>query len=417
MVIPQSSEEEKGPGWYYDVARTRLVVRTPKFSTSRPVEVVFVGDFGAENRRLAYLLREVVSRLVSAAILLLQSKGPPELVERIREIEKLAEKTAISTCCAPVIRENLQAGLALIRNEITGLVRSANETIRNDEIKMQFMKTIVGVSITSRLIPSPFRQVTVRSELRFQPYGWGEINGTIEVENHPAQPITLVRPGGDLFFEAPVGLDTIQLRKQAFIVRTNINWNDIALQLVVEKTLDNTFIKQFYAVGPFGDGSYRRMMEISFAPERQIILAGSYVGKKRQAVVWKKLPWKAPVADFEGQDYRMVDLSVSLKRIPPAAAYAIAHVFVPKNTPADLLVGSQGGIVLWVNGVEVFRETYMRYGRPDQASVGIQLRRGWNLLRVKAVDEGNVWGFYLRLLGRDGNPVPGAISGWGQGFE
>jgi|GEM_PF-721353 len=410
------------PGWYYDVERIRLVVNTSAFATSEPVEVVFVGEFAAENRRLAYRVREIVSRLESAAILLTQSKAPPEFVERIREIERMAEKAALRSYRAPLVREDLEAGLATVRKGIVELVKAANEVIKSDVVKLQFMKSIVGISISGRIIPSPYRQVVLRNEIRFQPFGWGEITGTIRVENHRPRPITLLRPKDNVFFETPVGIDTIRLKELTFRVRADLTWNGVPIQLALEETFDNTFIKQYYLIGPFGDGSYRRIAEVSFPPERRIRLDASYVGKKRKSVDWKKLPWQAPVKNqwLRGRserDFRFVDLGLSLERMPPAAGYAVAHVFVPQNTPAKLLIGSQGGIALWVNDIEVFRQVYMRRDRPDEADIETQLDQGWNVIRVKVLDEGNLWGFYLRLVGADGMPIPGARSGWGPGLS
>ncbi|NQT21183.1 MAG: DUF5110 domain-containing protein [Planctomycetes bacterium] len=416
--LPKSGDNE---GWRYDIANGRLVVNTPALPTSEAAEVVFVGDFKTEDRRLAYLLREVISRLESAAILLLQNKGPDELVETIREIETFAENAALRICAGPVMREDLQAGVDSIRARIVQLVTQANQMILNDAVKLQFMKAIVGVSLSSRIIPTPYRQVTVRTEMRFLPYGWGEISGTTIVANQPPHSITLLRPKGNVFFETDVGISALPLEEVAFDVRADITWNGVPVQLALTEAMNNTFIKQFYVIGPFGNGSYRRMTEMSFPPERYEELAASYVGKRRQIVAWKKLPWQAPVHTYDedgrpGRDFRFVDLGRSLKRVPPSAGYAITRVFVPKDTTAKLLLGSHGGITVWVNGVEVFRESYMKYDKPDQEAVATRLGKGWNTIRVKAVDEGSRWGFYLRLVGEDGAPIPGAMSGWGPGF-
>jgi len=410
------------PGWYYNVASSRLVVNTPALPTSEPVEVVFVGEFGARKRRLAYLLREVIPRLESAAILLVQSKGPAQLVEKIRRIEKTAEEAAARSCCVPLIEEDMELGVDHIRREIVALVKAANETIKNDVVKMQFMQDLVGISMTGEIIPSPFRQVILRSELHFESYGWGEIKGTLTVANREARPVTLLRPKDNVFFETQVGIDTIQLRELEFEAHAELEWNGVPIQLALEKSFDNTFIKQFYVAGPFGDGTYQRMAEINFPPEHRIDLAASYVGKKGAAVVWKKFPWQAPVytgreGPGRGRDFRFVDLASSLDRMPPSAGYAVARIFAPRDTPATLLIGSEGGLTIWMNGVQVFRESYMKYDRPDQAAVATQLTEGWNTILVKAVDEGNLWGFYLRLVGKDRQHIPGVISGWGPGFE
>jgi hypothetical protein len=278
------------------------------------------------------------------------------------------------------------------------------------------------------LIPSPYRRVFVQNTLAFRSYGWGTMSGELQIKDQevlagngaaPAavlKKISAVKPRSERTFETAVGISAIRLKNVRFTTYYRLTWNGVEIDLSATQVLNNTFIKQFYAVGPFGNGSFRRMTQIGFAPEREVFLAGTYTGKKARKISWQKIPWQAPVREHRGRDYRFVDLGRNLSRMAPAAGYVLAQVFVPEKTAANLLVGTEGGIIVWVNNVEVLRDSYMRYDRPDQVKVEIQLRRGWNKFLVKAVDEGRQWGFYLKLLGTDGRPIPGAVSGWGPGF-
>jgi len=410
---PPDGDQRKLPWWSYDVARSRITVRTRPQPTNAPVELVFAGDFTAASRVLAYRLREVVPRLESAAILLRENKGPASLINDLATIIAAAEAAAVEGGAIPFRKECLESEIDRIHLAMQEVVRLANEQVLNEQVKLEFIRVLTGISLESRIIPSPYRQVILRTEVRFLPTGWGELSGTLRVEKQPPQAITLLQPGDDVFFESSVAVDSILLRRLAFRVRADLAWNGVPLNLALEQTLDNTFIKQFYVIGPFGDGSYRRMTQVNFPPEREVTLDATYVGKKKMPVYWRKLPWQAPVEDCEGRDFRFVRLADALKPIPPAAGFAVTYVHVPRDVPAQLLIGGKSGVVVWVNETQVLSEPYMRFDRPDEVAVAVRLRSGWNRIRVKAVDEGGRWGFYLRIVGEDGRPIPGARSGWG----
>ena len=412
--IPQAGELTRDPGWKYFPARGRLIAVTAPFPVSSPVEITFRGRFTQESRRLAYRLREVVPRLESAAILLERQGIAEPLVRKLREVEALAEQVNATLLPASDTAKHLEQGLARVRREIRELARLANSSIEDDSVKVEFMRVVLGFSLSSSVAPTPYRQMVFRNEFSFLQYGWGSLGGTISTEGQPVQAVGPLRPEEGASFESTIDINWVPLKEVDFPVRAEIEWEGVPIQLMVHNVIDNTFIKQFYAIGPFGDGSYRRVMELTFPPERSVDLADRYTGKRREIVSWKKVPWLAPVAN--GIDYRFMDLGGTLKRMPSAAGYAYAQVYVPEAGEAKLLLGSEGGIAIWVNGVEIFRDPFLSTDQPDVVAVATQLRAGWNDLLVKSVDEGRAWGFYLRLVGKDDQPMPGAMSGWGPGF-
>jgi len=403
-------------GWYFDPKLGTAVARTPPLRVSEPAEVTFRGNYDRDFRELAYRLREIVPRLESAAILLRRTKGAQEIASRLRAIEQDAMTFAENLCRKPPTREELEDALASVRNAVAETVALANTGIRNDSLKLEFMRIVTGIAIECRIIPGQFRSIVLRSDIRFLPYGWGTLTGRIVMENAPPHPIGPLEPDSSTFMESEVEVPAIRLAELRFPLIVELEWNGLPLTLALENVLDNTFISQYYIIGPFGDGSYRRVTEVVFPPERAIELSGTHLGKRREFVSWKKLPWQAPVPPSQGQeqDYRFVDLTSHLTRMPTAAGYAYAQVYAPRAVEAKLLVGSEGGIVLWLNGIEILRDPYLKQSRPGAAIVATQLRAGWNNLLVKSIDDGRRWGFYLQLAGKDGAPIPGAVSGWGE---
>jgi hypothetical protein len=92
----------------------------------------------------------------------------------------------------------------------------------------------------------------------------------------------------------------------------------------------------------------------------------------------------------------------------PTESAAYAHVYVqsPTQRPAKLLLGSDDGIKVWVNGVNVL--TKDRYGGwvPNQFTVNITLESGWNQLLCKISQDGGEYRFSAQILDMNDEPFP-----------
>jgi len=85
-----------------------------------------------------------------------------------------------------------------------------------------------------------------------------------------------------------------------------------------------------------------------------------------------------------------------------SASYAHVYVYSPTSRPAKLLVGSDDGIKVWLNGANVL--TKDRYGgwTADQFSVNVSLQAGWNRLLCKISQEGGDYEFSARFTDSNG---------------
>jgi len=81
-------------------------------------------------------------------------------------------------------------------------------------------------------------------------------------------------------------------------------------------------------------------------------------------------------------------------------AYAVAAVESPVEQPAELLIGSDDGYHLWLNGAAVGgNPDVIRPVRADQDRHPVKLRRGRNLLLVKIRQAQGGWGMCVRFGG------------------
>lgn len=88
-----------------------------------------------------------------------------------------------------------------------------------------------------------------------------------------------------------------------------------------------------------------------------------------------------------------------------SASYAHVYVYSPSNLNAKLLLGSDDGIKVWLNGENVY--TNDRYGGwiKDIYTVDVLLKKGWNRLLCKISQGGGDYQFSARFTDTNGNDI------------
>jgi hypothetical protein len=75
--------------------------------------------------------------------------------------------------------------------------------------------------------------------------------------------------------------------------------------------------------------------------------------------------------------------------------------------PAAILLGSDDGAKIWVNGKVVHSNNVDRGEIADQDVAPIQLEKGLNEIIVKVSQGGGGWSMSARIVSTDGTPVNG----------
>ncbi len=112
----------------------------------------------------------------------------------------------------------------------------------------------------------------------------------------------------------------------------------------------------------------------------------------------KTIQWKETTTGGDG----FLNLSINLGFESAAVGYALMYVHASKPTDSVLLIGSDDGATVWLNGDEVYRIDANRPAIPDEDAVPCQLNAGWNEVLCKVSQEGWGWGLYLRFTDVDG---------------
>jgi len=81
------------------------------------------------------------------------------------------------------------------------------------------------------------------------------------------------------------------------------------------------------------------------------------------------------------------------------SAYALVYLYSPKTAPATLHIGGDDTLRVWVNDKQVYEQTTPKTAVPDDRSVKVDLKEGWNPVLIKVVNRLDAHGIYLRFEG------------------
>ncbi len=101
----------------------------------------------------------------------------------------------------------------------------------------------------------------------------------------------------------------------------------------------------------------------------------------------------------------VLDFLPLFDRTQNQSVYAYACFDWPRAEEVQLKIGSDDGVVVWLNDDEVHRNEVARGLRPDQDVVTASLTRGRNCLLVKITQGGGDWRMCVRLADADGQPI------------
>ena len=150
------------------------------------------------------------------------------------------------------------------------------------------------------------------------------------------------------------------------------------------------FITDWLTVGPF-DNTEDKGYDAIYPPEEKLDFGAEYDVKGGKAK-WQKLVARSgDILNFDTHFYPN-DWGV---------AYACVEVVAPKELDTELLVGSDDGVKVWLNGELVHENHVHRPCVPEEDRMKISLRKGTNTLLVKVDDGISEWGLSARIVDFD----------------
>jgi len=174
------------------------------------------------------------------------------------------------------------------------------------------------------------------------------------------------------------------------------------------------YVHAWYIVGPFPNHDDLWTNTITnYGPEKGFSPAATYVGMDRvdgkeidKPVHWQRLLTPGQAATGDGP--------VAMERIMTphqgACAYAYTKIVSDRERQVTFFTGGNQGIIIWLNGEQVYRKSVFRASAPDQDHVTVTLRKGDNtvLLRTGCAQEG--WNFFFRVGDAYGMPLTEGLT-------
>jgi FOG: HEAT repeat len=172
--------------------------------------------------------------------------------------------------------------------------------------------------------------------------------------------------------------------------------------LVWEKThlpchANQDFIVRWWLLGPLPNPN-NRAFDQAFIDETGVPNLNEPVRLDRRQLRWQEYR----TIDPQG----IVDLTRVFRQTENVACYAYTEFVVENEMEAELRVGSDDSVKVWLNGKLVHQFGGMRGLSVDQDRIRVKLQKGINRLLLKVTQGGGGWEFCVRLVDLQGNPIP-----------
>ena len=151
-------------------------------------------------------------------------------------------------------------------------------------------------------------------------------------------------------------------------------------------------VKHYMVLGPFPKTDVETI-DKTLTPGSRLDLKATYTDMHGRTTQWRE-------ATTVGDGF--LNLGTNLGFESAAVGYALVYVYASEAANSVLLLGSDDGATVWLNGSEIYRIDANRPPIPDEDAVPCRLNAGWNEVLCKISQNGWGWGLYLRFTDVDG---------------
>jgi hypothetical protein len=161
------------------------------------------------------------------------------------------------------------------------------------------------------------------------------------------------------------------------------------------------FLASWWVVGPFPNEGGRGFSRV-YSPEEEVRLDGQkdHRGRTRR---WAEVH----STSRDG----VVDLARAFQRTQDVCAYAYQEIEVKEGLDVKLRLGSDDGIVCWLNGKKVHAVDATRPHLAGQDTVPARLEAGKNRVLLKVTQGGGEWQFSVRITDPSDRPIDLTAAG------
>lgn len=422
------------PGWSYQPDSVTVVIRTPEFPIRKKVEIELEFDDDAKNRSVLDEGLRGKLRILRDVEAILGDKTPAAVAKMNQRVASFATRP---TDAAKVLKGLPDEWPALVeavagceadaetRNKavtrIMGLVADLTLAPRKGDVAA--LDAVLSIATTVNAPAAQRLHGTVTMSVT-SPWVFDSEDATPS-EGSASQVTTSFDNGGESGVlrqswlarvpDNDAGDDRVW---QTSAIHANVKLalapslsggsrSAMPVSFVVDKIVLPS-INAWWIVGPFDGGPQPTSLANSLPPEGQPIdLKATFKGKDGKTISWRKQVRSIQPGEDLTHEYFTDFDDYCGGRVHDTVAYAVTWLEVPEATDAVLALGSDDGVVVWVNGEEVHRVSQGRSYSAKQDHVKIHLNQGVNELRLKINQGVGDWGFGAHVETEDGEPLPG----------
>jgi hypothetical protein len=160
------------------------------------------------------------------------------------------------------------------------------------------------------------------------------------------------------------------------------------------------YIKHWWVIGGWENQKMRQYYEVAppetttFRPDTSFVLRDSLTA------AWTRI-------DRLGDYRQSIDLRNVLVKTKYSVAYMLTFLHADSACDALMFYGSDDGVKVWCNDSLVHKKKVYRAIYIDDDVFRLRLRKGVNKLLVKVLQDVGGWGLSPRVVGADGEAIPG----------
>lgn len=151
--------------------------------------------------------------------------------------------------------------------------------------------------------------------------------------------------------------------------------------------------EEWQIVGPFPNGANDEGLDKDFGPEKSVDLKASYPGKDGRSVSWQTV--RPDAAGY-------IDLQAFFA---PGSSDITSYLYrtfeSPVDQQAEILMGTDDGHRLWLNGELVSQTNAHRAAAPAQDRVKVKLKKGTNVVLLKIANGDGPHGLYFTIVSEE----------------
>lgn len=291
-------------------------------------------------------------------------------------------------------------------DRIAGIARDVQKCDAGDGAKGLALAALAGVTTQVTIRPGKERQNVVM-EIKVRGLLKNDVECTVRsTATGEATPVTST-PIKVIPYRMQTITQSYHLadldRPRTLTAAMKLKWRGLSVSVPLSATVSSTSVPRWWVIGPFNNPGGHSADLKHVIETGKLDLAKKYPGQGGQ-IAWRKVERGTQTHVLAEH---VIDFVKLFGQRNNAAAYAVVWIDSDRAQDAMLALGSDDGLVVWLNDKVVHRNLVGRAYRSKQDRVTIHLKKGRNRLLLKVTQGNGGWSCGAHLLSTDGGFLQG----------